>query len=54
MSLTGAGAAENRGGGFPLTGIATLTFPHVEARHQNHQIYQNHRITFVSVSGMKK
>jgi hypothetical protein len=34
-----------------LTGVATVTFPQVEAGDQNHQIYQNHRISLISVSG---
>lgn len=49
MSLIDAGAIENREGGFPLTAVATVTFPLVGARDQNHQIYQNHRIGLISV-----
>jgi hypothetical protein len=34
-----------------LTGVAPMTFPRVEAGDQNHQIYRNHRISPISVSG---
>jgi hypothetical protein len=34
-----------------LTGVAPMTFPQVEAGDQNHQIYRNHRISPISVSG---
>jgi hypothetical protein len=43
MSLTDAGAVENREGDFDWR--CEVTFPQVEAGDQNHQIYRNHRIS---------
>jgi len=52
MSLTDAGAVENRERDFDWR--CEGTFPQVEAGDQNHEIYRNHRISPISVSGNQK